>query len=43
MQFSKETIDVLKNFASINSNILFRRGNQVSTISTSKLFSPKRQ
>jgi hypothetical protein len=36
MQFSKETIDVLKNFASINSNILFRRGNQVSTISTSK-------
>jgi len=36
MQISKETIDILKNFASINSNILIRKGNAVSTISTAK-------
>jgi hypothetical protein len=36
MQISKETIDILKNFASINSNILIRKGNALSTISTAK-------
>jgi len=36
MQFNKETIDVLKNFASINSNILIRKGKSLSTISTAK-------
>lgn len=36
MQISKETIDVLKNFASINSNILIRKGSTLSTISTAK-------
>jgi hypothetical protein len=36
MQISKETIDVLKNFASINSNILIRKGNTLATISTAK-------
>ena len=36
MQISKETIDILKNFASINSNILIRKGKALSTISTAK-------
>lgn len=36
MQISKETIDVLKNFATINSNILIRKGKSLSTISTAK-------
>ena len=36
MQISKETIDILKNFAAINSNILFRKGKTLSTISTAK-------
>lgn len=36
MQISKETIDILKNFAGINSNILIRKGNALSTISTAK-------
>lgn len=36
MQISKETIDILKNFASINSNILIRKGKTLSTISTAK-------
>ena len=36
MQISKETIDTLKNFAAINSNILIRKGNTLSTISTAK-------
>ena len=36
MQISKETIDILKNFASINSNILIRKGKVLSTISTAK-------
>lgn len=36
MQFSTETIQVLKNFAGINSNILIREGSVLSTISTSK-------
>ncbi|OUU18150.1 MAG: hypothetical protein CBB97_21355 [Candidatus Endolissoclinum sp. TMED37] len=36
MKISKETIDVLKNYASINTNILVREGNVLSTISTGK-------
>jgi len=36
MQISKETIEILKNFASINSNILIRKGKTLSTISTAK-------
>jgi len=36
MQISKETIDILKNFAGINSNILIRKGKTLSTISTAK-------
>jgi len=36
MQISKETIDVLKNFASVNSNILIRKGKTLATISTAK-------
>lgn len=36
MQISNETIQVLKNFATINSNILIRKGKVLSTISTAK-------
>lgn len=36
MKISKNTIEVLKNFASINSNILIRKGDLISTISTGK-------
>jgi len=36
MQFSNETIQFLKNFAAINSNILIRKGQTLSTISTAK-------
>ena len=36
MKLSKETLDVLKNFATINTNILVREGNSLSTISTGK-------
>mgnify|MGYP003123973357 CR=1 FL=1 len=36
MQISKQTIEVLKNFASINSNILIKPGNQIKTISNYK-------
>ena len=36
MQISNETIQVLKNFASINTNILVRKGKSISTISTAK-------
>ena len=36
MKLSKNTIDVLKNFASINPNILIRAGDSVSTISAGK-------
>ena len=35
-QISKQTIEVLKNFASINSNILIKPGNQIKTISNYK-------
>lgn len=36
MKISKETLDVLKNYASINTNILVREGNTLATISTGK-------
>ena len=36
MKISKSTLDVLKNFATVNSNILVRQGNVLSTISTGK-------
>jgi hypothetical protein len=36
MQISTETIQILKNFASINGNILIRKGKSLSTISTAK-------
>lgn len=36
MQISNETIQVLKNFASINQNLMIRKGKTISTISTGK-------
>ncbi len=36
MQISSETLAQLKNYATINPNILFRAGNVISTISTGK-------
>lgn len=36
MQISNETTQFLKNFASINTNILIRKGKTISTISTAK-------
>lgn len=36
MKISKRTFDILKNFSTINSNILIEPGNKISTISTTK-------
>ena len=36
MQFSNDTIDILKNFSEINQNILVKEGNTLSTISVMK-------
>jgi hypothetical protein len=36
MQISNETIQVLKNFATINSNLMIRKGKKLATISTAK-------
>ena len=36
MKISKETLSVLKNFATINGNILIKAGNRLSTISAQK-------
>jgi hypothetical protein len=36
MKISKETLDILKNFASINSNILVKPGSKIKTISNYK-------
>jgi hypothetical protein len=36
MKFSNETLAILKNFASINTNIIFKPGDTVSTISNAK-------
>ncbi len=36
MQLCKDTIEVLKNFSSINSNLVIKEGNKISTISPSK-------
>lgn len=36
MKFSKETVDLLKNFASINGNLVLKQGNKLATISGQK-------
>jgi len=36
MRLSKETLNILKNFSSINSNILIKPGNSISTVSSGK-------
>lgn len=36
MKLSSETLNILKNFSSINSGILFRAGNTISTVSPQK-------
>ena len=36
MKLSSDTINLLKNFADINPNILVKEGNKLSTISTMK-------
>jgi len=36
MKFSGETLSILKNFASINTNIIFKQGDNVATISNAK-------
>lgn len=36
MELSDRTLSVLKNFASINSNVVFREGNELKTISVAK-------
>jgi len=36
MKLSNETLTILKNFSSINSGILFKKGNTLSTVSTTK-------
>jgi hypothetical protein len=36
MELSDRTLSVLKNFANINSNIVFREGNELKTISVAK-------
>jgi len=41
MNFSNETLDVLKNFSSINSSMLFREGNVLRTISPQKTIMAK--
>ena len=36
MKFSKQTFEILKNFSTINSNILVKPGNKISTITPAK-------
>lgn len=36
MKFSSDTLSLLKNFASINTNIIFKQGDNVATISNAK-------
>ena len=36
MKLSKETLTIIKNFSGINSNLLFKPGNKLSTISSQK-------
>ena len=36
MKISNDTLSILKNFASINTNILFRKGNTLATVSSGK-------
>ena len=43
MKLSTNTVEVLKNFASINPNILIRAGDTVSTISAARRSSGSRR
>jgi hypothetical protein len=43
MKISTQTIQILKNFATVNSNLLFRPGNSIATISISKSIFAKAQ
>ena len=36
MKISNETLSLLKNYAGINTNILFRQGNVIGTVSPGK-------
>ena len=36
MKLSKETVNLIKNFAGINSNLLLKNGNKLATISAQK-------
>ena len=36
MQLSESTLSVLKNFSTINPNLVFKQGNQIKTISVAK-------
>lgn len=36
MKISKETINILRNYSSVNSNLLFKPGSKIGTISTNK-------
>mgnify|MGYP001176041840 CR=1 FL=1 len=41
MKFSNETMDVLKNFSTVNPSIVFKPGNNLSTVSPSKTIMAK--
>jgi hypothetical protein len=41
MKFSNETVDVLKNFSTVNPSIAFKPGNNLSTVSPSKTIMAK--
>jgi hypothetical protein len=43
MKISQETVNILKNFATINTNLLFRAGNTVATINAPKSIFAKAQ
>ena len=43
MELSDRTLGVLKNFANINSNIVFREGSELKTISMAKNILAKAQ
>ena len=38
MKLTAETINILKNYATINQNIQFKEGSKLSTISPQKIF-----
>ena len=41
MKLSETTVEILKNFATINSNMLFEEGNEVATISNNETIMAK--